>query len=209
MIKYVALGVFGIIVGSIIGISFYLSPDDLRHCEAPETAGSCARADAIVVVSGGDTNARVDEGLALYEAGWAPKLIFSGAAADPSSPSNAESMRRRALDAGVAESSIIIEEFSRTTAENAQNTSRFIADQQLSTIILVTSAYHQRRALLEFRETLGDGISILSHPASADKQWAGVWWWTTVRGWWLAGGELAKIVVFYVSPDDRAAEMLS
>lgn len=199
--KYIVLIVVSVVVFVIVALSMYLSPDALRQCDAPQESGPCAVADAIVVVSGGDTNARVDEGLALYKAGWASKLIFSGAAADPSSPSNAASMSRRALAAGVPTSSIIIEEFSRTTAENAENTSKFIADQQLDHIILVTSAYHQRRALLEFQQTLGNGVLITSHPVAADKQWAGIWWWTTLRGWWLAGGELVKIGVFYASPD--------
>lgn len=202
MIKYIALFFVAFVVLFIAGISFYLSPDNMRSCEQPEPVGQCSSADAIVAVSGGDTNARVDQAITLYQAGWAPKLIFSGAAADPDSPSNAASMQRRAVEAGVPMSAVIIEEFSRTTEENAENTAEFIDDQSISRIILVTSAYHQRRALLEFRAILGPEITILNHPVPTDKQWAGVWWWTTPRGWWLAGGELIKVILFYAVPGD-------
>lgn len=191
------LTVFGLVAVIITAISIYLSPNDLRTCESPQPLGRCGEADAIVAVSGGDTNARADEAIRLYEAGWAPKIIFSGAAADDSGPSNAEAMARRALQAGITEDAIITEELSRTTAENALNTSQFIANQSIERIILVTSSYHQRRALLEFSSILGPSVDIVSKPVATDKQWVGFLWWTTPRGWWLAGGELVKIIAFY------------
>lgn len=195
--RYLLLAFVALIVLIIITITVYLGPDDLARCDAPEPVGSCSRVDAIVAVSGGDTAARTDEAIRLYKNGWAPQLIFSGAAADNSGPSNAEAMQRRAIAAGIPESDIVIEEFSRTTAENALNTSRFIAERSLKRIILVTSAYHQRRALLEFGANLGPAIDIINHPVARDKQWAGGWWWTTTNGWWLAVGELVKILAFY------------
>lgn len=195
--RYLLLALLGLLVFIITMIGVYLGPDDLAQCEAPQPVGVCSRVDAIVAVSGGDTVARTDEAIELYLAGWAPKLIFSGAAADDSGPSNAVAMQRRALAAGVPEADILIEEFSRTTAENALNTSQFIADRSLKKIILVTSAYHQQRASLEFGATLGPVVEIVNHPVARDKQWAGFWWWTTKGGWWLAGGELVKIMAFY------------
>ena len=192
LLTVLALGVF--IIGAI---SVYLSPNDFRGCEQPEMSGSCSSVDAIVAVSGGDTNARTDQAVALYKEGWAPMLIFSGAAADPSGPSNAAAMARRAQKSGVPPNKIITEEFSRTTAENARNTSTFISSHSIQRIILVTSAYHQRRASLEFGTALGSGVMIRNYPVPQDRQWAGFWWWTTKQGWWLAIGELIKIVAFY------------
>lgn len=195
--KYLFFGLAALVVFIITAISIYLSPDDLKSCEEPQAIGTCSRVDAIVAVSGGDTNARADGAIKLYKAGWADTLIFSGAAADSSGPSNAEAMARRAVASGVPETAIITEEFSRTTAENALNTSKFIADQSIGRIILVTSAYHQRRASLEFGTTLGPAVAIINHPVATDKHWVGFWWWTTGRGWWLAIGELVKILAFY------------
>lgn len=200
--KYVFLILIFFVVGIITAISIYLSPNDLKKCKNVESVGSCSRADAIVVVSGGDTNARTDEAIKLYKQGWASKLIFSGAAADTSGPSNAEAMARRAFQAGVPSEAILTEEFSRTTAENALNTNKFIEEQAISRIILVTSSYHQRRASLEFGAIVGQSVDIVNHPAPVDKQWAGFWWWTTGIGWWLASGELIKIIAFYTTSND-------
>lgn len=196
----ITLGIiFGVIVLFISGLTFFLSPNDLRSCsDRPSGSGKCAAADAIVAVSGGDTNARTDAAITRYKNGWAPLLIFSGAAQDPSAPSNAQAMKTRAIKQGVPEDRIVIEEFARNTAENAANTSQFINDHNLTRIILVTSAYHQRRASLEFGARLGPAVQIINAPVLQDKQW-NRWWWLTPRGWWLAIGELTKIVAYYVS----------
>lgn len=204
MMKWIIGAVLVVIVAIVFAIGVYLAPDDLRHCDVePSQDTSCVEADAIVAVSGGDTQARTDEAIDLYKHGWAPLLIFSGAAQDTSGPSNALAMRHRAVEQGVPESVIQIEEFSRNTAENAANTSTFIANRDIKRIILVTSPYHQRRASLEFSAKLGPTVTIVNHPAAHDHQWSPTWW-LTPRGWWLALGELAKIIAYYTGNGDRA-----
>lgn len=178
-------------------IPAYLGPDDLKKCDKPQV-GTCAPADAIVAVSGGDTIARVDEAIRLFRQGWGDHLIFSGAAADKTGPSNALAMKKYATEMGIPATQISIEEFSNTTAENAVNTSLFIQKNSIKKIILVTSAYHQRRASLEFSSRLGDKVEIVNHPVARDRQWT-QYWWLSFSGLWLAYGELVKIILFYLS----------
>jgi uncharacterized SAM-binding protein YcdF (DUF218 family) len=196
MIKWL-VGIPLLVTAFIVGISIYLQPNDFIGCgEQPlQGSASCEPADAIVVVSGGDTAARTDEGIKLYQNGWAGAIVFAGAAQDPSGPSNAEAMRQRALAVGLPADKIFIDELSRTTEQNATNTQSIFREQGFGSVILVTSGYHQRRASLEFQRQ-ADQIQILDHPLLDDKDWS-VWWWLTPRGWWLAGGELVKIVAFY------------
>lgn len=176
-----------------IGLPLYLGPDDLSGCKEPTSEGRCQTADAIIAISGGDTAARTAEAIAMYNDGWAPKLIFSGAAADKSGPSNAEVMREQALASGVPGSVIIIEDLSNTTAENAENTAAVVEKMGLKRVILVTSAYHQRRASIEFGKRLGSDVTIVNHPVANDKQWSS-WWWLTPYGWVLGIGELIRIL---------------
>lgn len=190
------------VVGFFLLLPFYLGPDDLRRCEdiplQTHLDDSCHASDAIVAVSGGDTNARTDEAIKLYKKGWAPRLLFSGAAQDKTGPSNAEAMKRRAINAGVAESSIITEEFSANTEENAKNTKDILTKNDLKRVILVTSSYHQRRASLEFRKRAGNHIMIINHPVAYDRQWTKEWF-LTPSGLWLASSELVKVIGFYVN----------
>lgn len=182
----------------ILGLSVYLAPNDLVNCsDAPSGVKPCQEADAIVAVSGGDTSARVQEAVTLYKNGWAPKLIFSGAARDKSGPSNAEAMRRTARAAGVPDNDIITEEYSETTKQNAENTQDILKRNQVSSVIIVTSAYHQRRAGLEFKARAAGNVDVRNHPVANDNQWSS-FWWLTPTGWYLAVGEFVKIVAFYL-----------
>lgn len=199
MIKAIIALVVLAVLTLITALTFYLGPDDMSRCgQQPSNSSSCAAADAIVAVSGGDTNARTDAAIEKYRNGWAPLLIFSGAAQDENGPSNAQAMKTRAVSQGVPADDVVIEEFSRNTAENAANTSTFISERHLSRIILVTSGYHQRRASLEFGARLGPSVKIVNAPVNEDKQWSR-WWWLTPHGWWLALSEFVKIIIHYAT----------
>lgn len=196
MIRLVFLIVAGLLTVSLIGT--YLGPDDLAKCSStPSGKEGCSKADAIIAVSGGDTNARTQKAVDLYKRGWADKLIFSGAAADKSGPSNAEAMRKYALTRGVPAGAIIIEGSSETTHENAKLSYGVFKNYNFNRVILVTSAYHQRRASIEFRDSVGDTTEIINHPVKRDNQWS-QWWWLTPNGWYLAGSELTKILLVYL-----------
>ena len=177
-----------------IGLPWYLGPDDIAGCQGPADSGKCAKVDAIIAISGGDTTARAEEAIRLFKAGWSTKLIFSGAAADKNGPSNAEVMKLLAIKDGVASDAITLDEFSSTTAENATNTAELVHSMQLSRVMLVTSVYHQRRANIEFSKRLGVSVQIVNHPTTNDKQWSN-WWWVTPYGWVLGLGEIVKILL--------------
>jgi uncharacterized SAM-binding protein YcdF (DUF218 family) len=194
--KVIIGSIIGLIV-TIVGITLYLGPNDLAGCgTTPSATIGCGAADAIVGISGGDTVSRTREAITLYKNGWGKKLVFSGAAKDKSGPSNAKVMRREALDAGVKDSDILIEEYGQTTKENAVKTETIFESNNIKSVIVVTSAYHQRRAGLEFRKRSNGTVTIRNHPVAADDQWSAFWWVTPI-GWYLAIGEIIKIIVFY------------
>ncbi len=197
MIAKIIIAIFSAIL-VIVGLSVFLQPDDLSECGAvPGDKAGCQVVDAIVAVSGGDTQARVNEAVKLFNNGWASKLILSGAAQDKTGPSNAAAMRVLAIKAGVPALSIWLDEYSENTKQNAQNTNTIFKELNIKSAILVTSGYHQRRASLEFKKRV-ENVKIISHPIKKDKDWS-FWWWISPRGWWLAGSEAIKIIVFYVS----------
>jgi uncharacterized SAM-binding protein YcdF (DUF218 family) len=193
-------GIVAIVLAAIIvALGSYLAPNDLAACGTrPSLTSGCQKADAIVAISGGDTMARTSEAIMLYQNGWSDKLVFSGAAQDKSGPSNAEAMRRQAEAAGVPAKAILTEGFSATTKENAINTQGVLRQHGISSVILVTSAYHQRRAGLEFENQAGQELAMRNHPVMSDNQWAGGWWWATPTGWYLAVSECVKIIAFYL-----------
>lgn len=165
--------VVALIFAILLGFSFYLAPKDKLE-----------KAGAIVAVSGGDTAARAREAIELYQEGWAPLIIFSGAASDPDSPSNAQVMRNLAIEAGIPPDVITLDEHSLTTKQNANEVASLVSALGIKSIILVTSPYHQRRAYIEFRDTLSPEVKIINHPA-IDQTWGRKNWWLTPAGWYL------------------------
>jgi len=197
MIRYLIASCI-IFIGFIAGFSLYLQSDDLGNCGAsPSQEIGCEAVDAVVAVSGGDTGARTRQAIDLYKNGWANKLIFSGAAQDKTGPSNAAAMKSIAVEAGIPDEDIMLDEYSETTKQNAENSQTIFSQLNVKKVILVTSGYHQRRAGLEFSKR-NSGVKIINHPTSSDKDWS-IWWWLTPKGWWLAMSETVKIIIFYIA----------
>ncbi len=174
----VFLGLLG--VGIFFGLGFYLSP------QSP-----LSKSDAIVAVSGGETRSRALEAIKLYKEGWAPHLIFSGAALDPTGPSNARAMETIALSEGVPQKDILLDETSANTTANAAGVADIVKAQEFHKIILVTSPYHQRRASVTFHRALGSDVTILNH-SSTDANWRRTHWWASDYSRSLTIAELQK-----------------
>ena len=184
------IGLFALVVW---GVNSYLTIDNLATCNGPDPlVPKCAPADAIVAISGGDTPARAEEAIKLYHQGWAPTLVFAGAALDQTGPSNAAAMRKQAVAAGVSEGAILLDEASVDTAQNASRTFNLLKDAKR--IILVTSPYHQHRASLEFEHVFGKGVDIVNRPTQTDHIWTPTWY-LTPNGWWLAVSETVKTFI--------------
>ncbi len=171
-----------IIVGGLIGIGYYLSPQSPLQ-----------KADAIVAISGGETQERALEAIKLYQQGWAPVIIFSGAAADSSGPSNANAMANQAEQAGVPAADILLDNTSANTEQNATNVAAIIQQHGYKSIILVTSPYHQRRADIVFRRALGSSFVIIDHSA-VDTGWRRSDWWATSQSRQITFAELSKVI---------------
>jgi uncharacterized SAM-binding protein YcdF (DUF218 family) len=172
----------GLAAGLVFGIGWYLSPQD-----------ALVPSNAIVAISGGETDSRTREAVALYRAGYATTIVFSGAAADKSGPSNAATMRAEAIKSGVPASDIIIEEQAENTNQNAADVAEIIQNQKWTRIILVTSPYHQRRASLLFERELGKSVTIINH-STTDEAWRRSRWWDSEYSLALTLSELQKTV---------------
>lgn len=184
----------GILIGLVVfGLFRFVSVDDLVACGDKPTVGGCVSADAIVVVSGGDTKARTDEAVKLFNNGWAPYLLVSGAAADPTGPSNASEMRNQAIRAGVPVAAIFSDETAQNTSENASGAAKLARERDIRNIIVVTSPYHLSRTKIVFGKAFADFGTVRAHPSHFDNNWPSDWW-LTGRGWWLVSSELVKSV---------------
>jgi uncharacterized SAM-binding protein YcdF (DUF218 family) len=193
MRRFLAGVLVGILLSVGTGLTAFLLLGSWLAVEDP-----LEKVDAIVAISG-DTGARTDTAITLWKAGWAPIIVFSGAAIDPVSVSSAEIMRREALRQGVPESAVLVEGASTTTEENAAEVAKLMAQRKLKTAILVTSPYHQRRAAFEFHRAFETrGLVFRNYPAR-DPEWNAFLWWRQepLRSRTLL--ELVKLGAVYLS----------
>lgn len=185
MLRLLVLGSLGVVV-----VAVALATGSGLLLEGPQPP--LERSDVIVVISGDESQARLSEGVRLFRAGWAPKLIFSGAAED-GLLSNARAMEMTALEMGVPRDAMILEPEAMDTFGNAVYTRRIMVDNGMRSAILVTSPYHLHRALLTFKSVF-QGTDIRIIPRSApDSAWRKVGWWNDQESRRLTFRELERI----------------
>jgi uncharacterized SAM-binding protein YcdF (DUF218 family) len=78
------------------------------------------------------------------------QVIISGGDPEHHSLAEAQTYAPYLLAANVARDDIVLEDTSLTTYENAENVARILRTERYDSLMLVTSAYHMPRALLDF-----------------------------------------------------------
>jgi uncharacterized SAM-binding protein YcdF (DUF218 family) len=132
-----------------------------------------SKADAIVVFAGGVGESgkaggghqeRVKRAVDLYEEGYADGMVLSSGFVY--SFKEAEVMRALAIDQGIPPSHIVLEEHSKNTYENVMFVNRIIGERRWHRILLVSSPYHMRRALLVWHKVAPEVVVVPAPPDS-------------------------------------------
>jgi len=117
------------------------------------------KTNAIIVLTGGKD--RITKGLELFQKANAPNLFITGV---NQSVSKADIISMwKANETTLPNCCITLGHEATTTLENAIETKNWIESQDISSIRLVTSAYHMKRASLEFNYLIKN-IKIIPHP---------------------------------------------
>ena len=137
--------------------------------------GAAESADIIIVLGAGlredgrpgpALTRRSRHAAALWRQGVAPLVLCAGGQSEDYPRSEAAACREILLGAGLPAESILTEERSRSTEENAIY-SRLILDRlRLSRVVLVSDSYHMLRARWLFQL---QGIDALTSPVSQDR----------------------------------------
>ncbi len=166
------------------------------------------RADAIIVLSGSAVyKERMHKAAELYKQQVAPLILLTddGSRAGWSRGEQVnlpfvELAKRRLVTEGVApEAIVILPGVVAGTDDEARALAEELAARPLAAVIVVTSAYHSRRALRTFEKILGDdpaSIGIDSAPPGMQTPGPN-YWWTKPRGWQMVAGEYVKSLVYY------------
>ena len=148
ILAIVVLSVWAALIGTSLYVAMY-SPSDETPSGAAiiALAGNAGKSGTVT----GETEARINRAVELYEAGAAPVLVVTGGTGSDSSPPVAEAMRDIAIAAGVPEDAIVVENGSHSTLQNAMFTADLADLDKAEPVIIVTHRYHLPRANASFR----------------------------------------------------------
>ena len=171
-------GLATLLLAALPGVSRPLMAG-LERPYPPRPAADCPRAEAIVLLGGavqpllaGETRGRLHRGsdrvweaAQLWHAGCAPWVVVSagGLIEPPVVAGESAALADLLIDLGVPASALIVEADSRNTQGNAAFTRAALAPLGLRRVLLVTSAWHLRRAVALFAR---EGFEVL--PVGAD-----------------------------------------
>jgi uncharacterized SAM-binding protein YcdF (DUF218 family) len=135
-------------------------------------------ADAIVVLGAAEYDgrpspvfrARLDHAVALYLAGVAPLLVVTGGKADGDRTTEAAVAREFAIQRGVPETAILVEDRGRSTLESLRTVGQMLRDRGLHDAVFVSDRSHMLRVLRMARDQglAGFGSPTTTSPSDAD-----------------------------------------
>jgi uncharacterized SAM-binding protein YcdF (DUF218 family) len=164
-----------------------------------------SRADVIVVLSGSAVyKERTERAAEYYRQGLSNRILLTNdnlrgewSSAEQRNPFFYERARDNLLRLGVpAERVQVLHKPVANTYDEAEALKEYAVANNLRSLLVVTSAYHSRRALWTLRRAFaGTGIEIgLQSVETGAQTPAPLTWWLHLRGWQMVGGEYVKNV---------------
>jgi uncharacterized SAM-binding protein YcdF (DUF218 family) len=193
----------------VLGVWILIAPMLANHLVIEKPL---AEADVIFVMSGGATYLeRTQKAAELYKNGIAPRILLTNdgmpagwSPTEQRNPKFVELARKSLIEQGVAPEAIeILPETAEGTIYEAQILRRKLQETNWKRILIVTSAYHTRRALWTFERVLSGSddlkieIGIESAPIGQQTP-KPLYWWLSPFGWSLVAGEYVKSFYYWV-----------
>ena len=167
------------------------------------------RADVILILAGSSVyQERTRKAAGMYKQGVAPKIILTDdgekggwSQIEKRNPPFVELARSDLIAQGVpAEAIEIIVPNGSGTVHEARITQKIARENNWKTILLVTSAYHTRRALWSFEKVSGNAelqFGIAAAPAGEQTPMPEYWWFSP-HGWNFVAGEYVKSFYYWL-----------
>ena len=180
---------FLIIVGFLLVVLWFGGFAIFAHRINHYTADDKMHTEAVIALTGG--RYRIAEAVNLFNQGKADKLFISGVSKDVSLANIARRQKlkiRPQLDISLGREA-------RDTIGNATETTRWLKENRIRSIRLVTSNYHVERSIVEFRAQ-NPNLLIIPHPVYSER--VSKKWWTTWRTFSLIFTEYNKFIYVYL-----------
>ena len=155
-------------------------------------------ADAILVLGGG-SGERAQQGVALYHQKYAPRIIFTGEnnhSLFAATFNWASAAQKLAVAGSVPKERTILILTSRSTHDDAVLSKEICLKNNFKSLIVVSEPYHARRAYFAFRKVYkNSGITFMMYPVQ--KSWyTKDNWWYNEEGFFDTVSEYTKFIYY-------------
>jgi len=141
------LVVFLIILFAIItavNIAQYGKLEEKAHCDVAIVLGAATSGEEVSPVY----RERINHGIWLYENGYVDYLILTGGVGEGNEKSDAYVAKQYAIEKGIPNQAILIEERSTITEENLEYAKAIMDAHSMDTAIVVSDPLHMKRVML-------------------------------------------------------------
>ena len=135
----------------------YGKMDNKTKCDVAIVLGAATSGEAVSPVY----RERINHGIWLYENGYVDYLILTGGVGEGNEKSDAFVAKQYAVENGVPEQAILIEERSTITEENLEYAKSIMDAHAMGTAIIISDPLHMKRAMLMANDY---GITAYSSP---------------------------------------------
>ena len=140
-----------------VSIAQYGKLDEKAHCDVAIILGAATSGEKVSPVY----CERINHGIWLFENGYVDYLILTGGVGKGNEKSDASVAKQYAIEKGVPEQVILIEEKSKITEENLEYAKEIMDAFSMDTAIIVSDPLHMKRTMLMAKDY---GIEACSSP---------------------------------------------
>jgi uncharacterized SAM-binding protein YcdF (DUF218 family) len=161
------------------------------HASRPEKAD-------VIVVLGGDDGLRIRTGGALFREGYAKRFILTGIDSKYYRPSHPNWRERRLMELGVPRNAIVVDTWSETTWEEAENAAETMARNGWKSAIVVSDPPHMLRLHKSWSKAFDGSSGRFILVPTKPVWWNPLLWWKNRTSYQFVISEVKKNLFYSV-----------
>ncbi len=183
--------IFLLLISATVAVSFFsLGILVSQYADRPEKTD-------VIIVLGGDNGLRVHKGAELYNAGYASHIILTGIDQRFYHPEHPNWRERRMMTLGVPKVAIKVDSKSRTTWEEAMNTSKTMERKGWRSAMIVSDPPHLLRLHQTWSRAFEGSSKTFILVPTKPTWWHQILWWRNDKSYQFVISEIQKNI-FYV-----------
>jgi uncharacterized SAM-binding protein YcdF (DUF218 family) len=162
------------------------------HASKPEKAD-------VIIVLGGDNGLRVRKGAELYRAGYASNILLTGIDSHYYRPRHPNWRERRLMERGVPRGNIMVDIWSESSWEEAENSSDIMKKKGWKTALVISDPPHMLRLHKAWNKAFAHSGKRFILVKTTPSWWNPFLWWINPVSYQFVMSEIKKNVYYLLA----------